>query len=493
MSHNKIVSDTLFFTFANYCGQFLAMVRGVVVAKFLSPTVYGYFGGLSLIQFYSAQGHLGILHGLNRELSIKKGANDLDGYDEIKNTSFCSILLLAVLLSLGVLLYAQVTDQYYSKYMVWGMRFFGLAIMLQHLEMVYHSILRAEHRINLISISRLLFAFANILLVIILLPFWGFYGVLVALLAASALSCLFLIGKSRLKFSFQINRALVISLMKTGLPISFMFLVEVILTSVDRVMIIRYLDTAQLGYYSIAVTICEALSRLPNAVVYTYFPKILEKYGETGEIASLKNHFELPSLILGVSVAFFIGIAFLLIGILIANFLPAYREAIVPSKVLLFSVFFMALGQMANRVLIAIKKNRLVIFLQISVIFLSIALNYIFIKSGYGILGVAMGTTISYCLYAIGILSYTFSQFYKIDFQLFKKQFVIYSPIVVCFLLLRFIQTNFICDPLAKGLLPDLNLIVAPLALFTGSFLLVSYLLMLRYRAHFSALLFKKT
>lgn len=483
MSRKKIVSDTLFFAFADGFGQILGILRGFVVAKLLAPNLYGYFGGLSLIQFYSAQGHLGILHGMNRELSLTRGANDYEGYENVKNSSFTSIFLLATLISVGIIIFTIIARDKYSDYLIWGMRIFGLAVILQHLEMVYHSILRAESRMKVISSSKLLFAFLNFSLAVIFIQFWGFYGVLASILVTRIIANIYLLIKAKFSFSLQIDRSLIASLIKTGLPISFMFLVEVILTSVDRVMIIRYLDSTRLGYYSIALTLCEALSRLPNAIIYTYFPKILEKYGETGEISSLREHFEVPSLILSLCVGLFAGIAFMLIGILILNFLPAYKEAITASQILLFSAFFMALTQMGTRVLITINKNRMIIVFQIVVIFVSIALHLLFLKMGYGIKGVAIATTVAYLMYGIAVMSHTLSLFYKSKWVIIIKQLIIYIPILFCVISLFIINKLFLLQiSTPSGFFIDLYHVLLPMFAFIFFFSVMSYLLMLQYQ-----------
>lgn len=482
-SQNKLVSDTLILTCASYFGQFLSIIRGFVVAKFLDPRIYGYFSGFSLIQFYCAQGHLGILHGMNRSISIKRGERDVAGFEDIKNSAFSSIMFLASLLSLGIVIFSFIKEESYSHYFVWGIRVFGLAVILQQLEMVYHSVLRAEYRMNIISISRVLFSVSNISLVIILINSLGFYGVLLAYFFAYVVSDLYLIVKSKIKFKVHFDMSLVMSLVRTGLPISIIFLVEVLLMSVDRIMIIRYLDITQLGYYGIALTICEAMSRLPNTIIYAYFPKILEKWGAHKEISVLKTSFEMPSVIIGLIVAFCTGVAFLLVGILISNFLPEYRPAINASRILLFSVFFMSLSQMALRILITINKNRVMIFFQLIVILITIILNLMFLKLNYGIIGISIGTTVAYIIYTVGVLTYTFSFFYKNIFSIIWNQLLLYLPILFCILILALIATIYPdIFKISSGLMQDFKNIIVPMLILISGFIPFLYLMTFKYR-----------
>jgi O-antigen/teichoic acid export membrane protein len=482
-SQNKLVTDTLILTCAGYFGQFLSIIRGFIVAKFLDPKIYGYFSGFSLIEFYCAQGHLGILHGMNKSISIKRGERDVTGYENIKNSAFNSIIFLALLISLAIVIFSLIKEGSYSHYFLWGIRVFGLAVILQQLEMVYHSVLRAEYRMNIISISRVLFSVSNISLVIILINNLGFYGVLLAYFFAYVVSNVFLIVKSKIKFKVYFDMSLIMSLVRIGLPISIIFLVEVLLKSVDRIMIIRYLDIIQLGYYGIALTICEAMSRIPNTIIYSYFPKILEKWGAHKEISVLKTSFEMPSVIIGLIVSFCTGVAFLFVGILISGFLPEYRPAINASRILLFSVFFMSLSQMALRILIAINKNRLMIFFQLIVILFSIILNLIFLKLGYGIIGIAIGTTISYIIYTVGVLTYTFSFFYRNILSIIWNQLLLYMPILFCILLLALIAIVYPgIFKISSGLRQDYRKIIMPMSILIVGFIPFLYIMIFKYR-----------
>jgi len=489
MSKKKFVADTIFLTLASYTAQFLSIIRGFIVAKFLPPYIYGYFSGLSLIPFYSAQGHLGILHGMNRLISIKKGAGDEVSFHEIKNSAFNSIMFLASLLSLGIILFSYWNQANYSQYFLWGIRVFGLAVILQHLQMVYQSVLRAEGRMNIISMSMVLFSVSNIVLVVAFIHSFGFYGVLAAYFCAYVLSNLFLMVKSKIQFRLTLDLSLVASLIRTGLPISIIFLVEVLLKSVDRIIIIRYLDISQLGYYSIALTICEAMSRIPNSIVYSYFPKLLEKLGEYKDLAKLNDSYQVTSIVLGIIVSFCTGIAFLLVDILITDFLPEYNEAVIATKILLFTVFFMSLSQLSLRFLIAINKNRVMVFFQIVVVIISVVLDLIFVQLGYGIAGIAAGTAIAYVLYALCMLSYTLSFFYKKKMTIFLNQLFLYLPILFCGGILIFIASTF--PDLISGsgnIADDLKDLIIPSLLFISGFIPLLYIMTYRHREKFGYL-----
>lgn len=489
MSKKKLVADTLFLTLAIYIAQFLSIIRGFIVAKFLPPHLYGYFSGLTLIQFYSAQGHLGILHGMNRLISIKKGAGDEDDFHEIKNSAFNSIMFLAVLLSLGIISFSYWNQANYSQYFLWGIRVFGLTVILQQLEMVYHSVLRAEGRVNIISISRVILSASNIVLVIALIQSFGFYGVLEAYFLAYVVSSIFLIWKSKIQFKLTLDPSLVASLLRTGLPISIIFLVEVLLKSVDRIIIIRYLDTAQLGYYAIALTMCEAMSRIPDTIIYSYFPKIMENFGRHNDPQKLNDSYQFVSILLGLIVSFCTGTAFLLVDILITDLLPEYNQAINAARMLLFAVFFMSLSQLALSYLIAINRNKRIVLFQCVIIIVSAVLDLMFIWFGYGIFGIAMGTVIAYVLYAICMLTYTLSFFCANKTEIILNQLFLYFPIIFCVGIIFLVVTVFPGLSCGTGsILRDLKSIVIPYMFFIILFIPLIYIMIYKRRKQFACL-----
>jgi len=75
-------------------------------------------------------------------------------------------------------------------------------------------------------------------------------------------------------------------------------------------------------------------------------------------------------------------------------------------NILVFGYFFMVVNHASTNVIYTINKQRkLIPFYAVSVCF-SIALNYLFIKAGFGIRGVALATAISYLIFYLVNFSY---------------------------------------------------------------------------------------
>jgi O-antigen/teichoic acid export membrane protein len=89
--------------------------------------------------------------------------------------------------------------------------------------------------------------------------------------------------------------------------------------------------------------------------------------------------------------------------------LPQFKEGLDVMKILVLGYFFMAVNQMSSALLFTIDKQRLLIPLYGIMVAVCIGLNYLFIKMGLGIIGVALGTSISYFLFFLIVFTFASS------------------------------------------------------------------------------------
>ncbi|MFX0126065.1 MAG: oligosaccharide flippase family protein [Candidatus Hodarchaeota archaeon] len=434
---NKLIFDTTTTMATNFTNRFILFLRGFIVARLLDPTLYGYFSGLGLIFLYNAQAHLGILHGMNRSLSIAKGAKDSRRFEETKNNGISAITILSLIISIAIIVYSIIKAHCYPRYIIWGMRIYAVVALMHHFEYIYHSLLRVDHRFKEINISRLIFTASNLILVVVLIYFFGFYGVLISLLTAIIFQNAYLFIKGNLTFKFTINTGILKDLLRIGAPISFAYLINVILNSIDRIMIIRFLDASQLGFYGIALAFStELLLRIPNTISYVIYPRILQKYGESGNTNSLINLFQAPSIFIACVMVTAIGLLFLTIEYIITYLLPNYIPAILVTKILIFAVYFISINQIAVRIMITTKCTKALISFQLVAIMLNIIVNYLVIRKGMGITGVALATAFSYSFYSFGVTYYTLNKLYNNFLLSMKEQCRLYVPIIYCSMVL---------------------------------------------------------
>jgi len=446
MLKSKIVRDTSFTTIASYLTRFIGLVRGFIVAKLLDPSLYGYFSGLSLIFLYNSQAHLGILHGLNRNLSITKGAGEVGLYDDVKNNGISAIIFLSVIFAALIFTYSFIADHSYSVELKWGIRVYAVLSVMFHMEYVSHSLLRVEHRFREIVLSKLLFSSTNLLFMMVLAYYFRFYGVLIAFLVSLFLQNLYLFFVTKVNLKLSFNLSVIKMLFFTGAPIAFSFLIDIILNTIDRLMIAAFLTSSELGFYGIGLTFSsELILQLPNTISYVVFPRLLEKYGKYKNYNCLFSLFKASTIAIALFMALVIGILFVSIDYLIIYLLPRYVEAIDVVRILVFSSYFISINQIAVRILITTGETRKLIVFQIVAIVTNFILNYFGIKSGFGINGIAVATGVSYFIYSVCVTHYTLEKFHKRFIFSLKEQIVLYIPLFyICLMLIMISQFSII-------------------------------------------------
>jgi O-antigen/teichoic acid export membrane protein len=234
-------------------------------------------------------------------------------------------------------------------------------------------------------------------------------------------------------------------------------------------MIISFLNAKQLGYYAVAFPFFTLLTRTTHSISYIVYPKMLEAYGSSlGEIGSTKRYFEIPSKLNACLVAFGIGLLFLSVKYIFFYLLPQYMEAIPVARILSFAIYFSSLRMLANRVLITQKSYKILFIFYAVAILANILLNFMLIKMGYGIKGVAAATGISYVISCSLSLHYTLSQFYKGLFKIMVNQIKLYWPIFyVGLILLSITKIKFFHVDVIRGLSTDILQLAINLFVFS--------------------------
>jgi len=403
-----IAKETVGYSTSLYVSQVIAIIKGFVIAKFLGPSMYGTWQVLNIILSYSSNSHLGILHGMNKEIPYYRGKEDLEKVEETKNTAFGSVFLMSIFVSIFLI---AISFFLKDTYFIGGIRIVAGIILFNQLYFFYGLLLRANKKFILLAKRNILFASINLIAIICLIVKYKIYGALFALLSAYIIIIFWLLKKGKEKFKFQINFEETLRLLKIGGPILVIGFGYTILSTVDKWMIVAMIDKTNLGYYGIAMAISGLIYFVPNTVGWIMYPRLLEKYGENDDIESLKNRVFIPTLILMYLTPFMIGALLIVIHLPVNYILPKYIPALSVVNILLPATFFMSVIRVGGNFLITINKHYNILVIQIISIILSLSLNYLFIKSGMGIIGVALGTAITYFFYGSAIMGSTLKQY----------------------------------------------------------------------------------
>ncbi len=377
----------------------IGMIRGIILARVLGPTGYGTLNGLTLITTYSELSHLGTLNAMARDMPIAIGAGDRRGADHTGKVAFSFSVLTAALVAVVVICYALLADIALPlRVALVGM---GLLVLSQRLLRYLQTRARVEMEFHLVALLRLgNVALQLILCVALAIPF-GVVGAVFGILIAQAIVTL--VGwrsfKKRITPVFDWKRLK--PLMRLGLSLLWITSLYTVLNSIDRLLILKWLGTEQLGVYAIALLAVSLMAFVPCAVGQVISPRIMRAYGGGQSVTHLLRQ---PILLLSLLLPIIGGVGAAMVPFVITRLLPAYSGAIVPSQVLLLSYTPYAARSFAAEVLVASDLISRIAMLQIVGLVIAIAVCGSALMAGHGIVGVSCGMAAMYWFFGISIL-----------------------------------------------------------------------------------------
>ena len=450
-NEKEIIRDTSIFTVARYSAYFFTILTGLIIAKVLGPASFGVYSALMLIVTYSHYSHLGLLPAMTKKVPFYRGKKEYNKVKETENIVFSGTMIIILFLSL-MLIIASFFIRNVSADTINSVRIIAGIIILQQIFYFYQHYLRAEKKFFMMGKSLLIYSITYFIFILFLIFRLKLEGVFLSMFLAYFAVITYFFSKAGFKVKIIIPSK-VLNLIKIGFPLLTMGIMTILFLSIDKIMIIKFMDKLQLGYYSFAAIVAGIVGFVPQSISSVIFPYILEKYGEQEDKTHIKNYLFQPTFAISYLVPIVIGMVFITAPVAIYYILPDYVPGFTVFKILVCSIFFMSVIGPSTNFLITINKERKILSVQAVSILLAIILNYFFIIRGYGINGVAIATAISYFFYNICIFLNSFNHYIK-GFAGYLKFFLrIYVPIFYVIALLV-ISDNFqIIGILSKDIL----------------------------------------
>lgn len=410
MIGSKLLGDTLWFTAGSFFFQGSRFITQLYAAKQLGPTLFGLWQSLFLVLAYGMRSHLGVLNAMNRDIPFYDGAGRTDRIAELREISLGTVERSALLLA-GLLF--GVSYGFESPATQTGLRYIALMMIFQQIYLYYQMLLKSHRLFRLMSLQQMAYAALTLAMVLPLIHYFGFQGFLGGQLLVLAVTLLFIRGNIPFSIvpSFDWQKAKRLS--QIGFPIMLAGLVFNLFTTADRLVILRYLGQQALGYYSLSIMATGILLLIPMTVAQIIYPQMSRKYGQTGQPLALTRLIYIPTLyLLAIMVPVLAGVYFLF-PIFIRYFLSQYLPGIPALQITVFGVFFLSLSFGFANFLNTVGLQKRFLIIQTIAIGIVVVLNWMSIRLGYGIEGIAMATTVSYTLYAAMLIGSTHFQLKK--------------------------------------------------------------------------------
>ncbi len=411
MAPPRFVRDTAGFAISQYLSRFVQLFRGIIAARLLGPAAYGSWNALLLVLDYGILSQLGLQQGLDQEIpgSITRG--DEAETRRLKQGGVAGMIALWTLFAGGVVVYLVIKNRRLAE--GWGpggVLVMVLAVLLQELIFYHGTLLRSHGRIGVVSKALSLQAIAGGLAGIGLVFSLGVWGLLAGWIAGQLAALVYLRREGAAIAPMAIvPNAGTKELLQRGFPIFLFMAAGMVLKSVDRIMILKFLSTEALGYYSVGLMGVSMLLYIPDSVSYVLYPRMLATFARTADPDVTAREMLRPIATVAWLMPLVVGVSVFFVRELVALVLPKYLPGVPALSILLFGTLGLALSSIPSFYIMAIQKQVKLLPLAFGAIVLDIALIGLFLHLGWKLEGVAAGVSTGYVVYGVGLLIYAAS------------------------------------------------------------------------------------
>ena len=183
---------------------------------------------------------------------------------------------------------------------------------------------------------------------------------------------------------------------------------ELIRTS-DRIIISYFLGIEQLGYYGIAIMAVSSLIQIPGAAREVIEPRLMQNLQDNSREENLREYFFKPLVNSAYLLPVLLGPLVILLPWVIPSLLSRYIPGIRPAQILILGSYFFMMSFPARGIIVANNWQRMASMVVGLVFFLNTGLSITLIKLGFGLNGVAIGSSISFFLLFVSLLFFVLS------------------------------------------------------------------------------------
>lgn len=400
------------YSMAAQMAQLITVVAGILSRNFLGPTQMGIWATLQVILTYSSYSALGTSAGIARQVPFYLGRKDEAKAAEIKNLVFSYQTGLSVLTSIGFLIFAFLLRSKLNQALFWGLLGAGFLLVLQRVNGIQISVLRAYKKFDVASRLALWSAAVNLFLILLLAPFFHFFGFVAAMVLSFIFNIVYSARCFPFHFKFMLNPEIK-KILSFAFPLMVFGMAESFFKTIDKLVIVKTLGFEQMGFYSIAIMFSNFLAQIPNSMSIVMVPHFEEKYGQNEQIHDVFPYVEKSLQGLSFSMMILIGAAWVVTPFFVNLLMPAYGKGIMAAQFLILSSYFLALTMPYSTVLVTLRKQIYLLPLIGIVIAVSTCLNLAVIKLGFGINGVAAAMIFSFFFYFLSFHFMTNHFFFK--------------------------------------------------------------------------------
>jgi len=392
--------------FAKIITMGISFLATIYIARSLGPTNYGQLSyTISFVGLFSFLASLGIDQILYR---------DLIRYPEKRNEymgSAVGLRLISSIITVFVCIISAIllSPKDVSLVLIFIVSFSFIFSTFQLLNYEFQAEAKSKF-ISIVSIFSVLIL--NILKIIIILSGKGVIYLAFVILLEPILYAIGLIYFRTKEYgsikNWKFDKQIAIVILKDSYPLILSSAFVVIYSRIDQVMIKNMIDTTSVGLYDSAVKISELLYYIPNIVIWSVFPAIINAQKKSEELY-YKRIKKLFFVLILISILTALPTVILSEHIIKIIFGVGFLGAIPVLQIYVWSGIGATLGLLSQQILVSENLTKIISISTFLGMTINIILNIIWIPK-YGIVGAAYATLISYLIPFISLIMFNKSK-----------------------------------------------------------------------------------
>lgn len=393
-------SEHFYFVGATAISAGVHFLYSIFVKAHIEPLEYGIYSTCLLLKTYLSYIQLGSLNAFNRDYPQIIGAGDKEKAEKYRDTTFTyltSVFLIAAIIASVVIIAVGITNGSDKRYII-GIILCTIITATTIIENFLSSRVRIDGSFKYTSLV-IVVELISVVAGFILIPWIGYYGLYCVTIGSMVIGIMMYYRRGISDIAFKVDILLLKSIIISGMPLLINGLIWTVVDSIDKFVILGFMDAERLGVYSIAQMAFSYMVLVPSAMSQLFYVNLGKAYGATGSSEELNRVALRYTLVIAVVISFFVQVAYFFIGPAVNLVMPKYSDGVKSAQILMLGLAIYAPTMVNGNILTILKKNgallRGSIYLCILNAVCSVGLVKIF---GVRIENVALGTAVSYLI-----------------------------------------------------------------------------------------------
>lgn len=388
MSIRSIIKNPIIlFTACRYIVYILLFFRGLLLAKYLGPYLFGIYGFISMVQWYLLSTGLGLNYAINVELSTQDRISDEILSEKINTALVVTAAVGFIIIVIGAIIHTF-TIHIFDKYLFYKYALIlGCITCTNLIQQVLINVYRYYRKLFRIALVELFSAIILLLIVLACRDIELINAILIGLFVTGLISIIILSIHAPFRISFRFNLREANTLVKIGIPLLIFNVSFIMMTIIAQTIISIFYSVETMGYYTLAKNIAGVILLGLTSIAWIIYPDILYRTREASNNSDVMRILEKITETYSMMVFITVYISIIMLPLLYL-FLPQYKPTHEVIVILLLSQAVLSSCFGYNCLAIARKKQMLIamqsIFAVLIVAILSLLvvlmkLNYVWI------------------------------------------------------------------------------------------------------------------